>query len=414
MHPLSWLAIVRLSLSILLMAVLYVAPASASGPVQHNNQAPERSAQQIHYGPWLHTQGQQILDSVNRPVVFHGINSSGMEWGAGYERIGGKCPTPGLGCWTRPVLSEYDNLSAVGFNMVRLPISWANIEPDPPTTGADGKYVHHYNENYLRAIEDVVNNFGSHRLYVVLSMHQWGWSPVMTIQKHGGKVVHGNGLPGWLFNNSDMDQTLARRMFFSNERGMQDMLADAWHAVAARFKNNSALVGADMFNEPELKGENDGPQAKISGSTNLDKLYFKLGNSIRNANPNLLLIFQESRSEPVSTPPPFQNVVYSFHSYPQGENWQREKNSWVANHMRKAAFWNVPLWVGEFQALGPLDHPYGPDGFIAKTSPELQFYKENGIGWCYWAYQKATRPLAGEHGKGPCNDALVRLLRSGF
>src|SRR6202011_3072553 len=158
------------------------------------------------------------------PVTLAGVNSSGMEWGVGSEwtargcadtiRFGCDAPLTGRGPdGTYPTLTEAAELAAWGFNTVRLPISWANLEEMAPTVSANGAPVHRYNTDYLKSLYTVVNQLTGQGLAVILSMHQVDWSPwfergpgapqlvdpnEMQIDLGGG-LMHGLGMPKWLY-----------------------------------------------------------------------------------------------------------------------------------------------------------------------------------------------------------------------
>ena len=356
----------------------------------------------------LHTEGTEIRDDHGRAVILLGVNSSGMEWGAGQRWRNGKCPDKARGCWALPPGDEYDHIASWGFNVVRLPISWSNLEPLPPTVGPAGTPIRHYNDRYLAGIDEIIRRFGERGVAVVLSMHQWGWSPAFKLPRgKDGRIVHGNGLPWWLYKE-DQDVAAARRDFLSNRGNIQDGLVSVWRFVAQRYAADPTVVAADMFNEPDAT---DYRRGRVGETILLDNLYKKVGAAIRAVNPHVLLIFEQGRGAKVSAPPPFPNVVYSFHLYPK--NWDPEGLHWTRKHVNRARSWNVPVWMGEFQRIGRADLPDDPGGF-RQTERMLDFYKKNRIGWAYWAYQRAGRPLAGESGMGPPDLQLLRVLQAGF
>src|ERR1035437_425829 len=133
---------------------------------------------------WLHTNGTLILDANNNVICLNGINSSGMEWGAGNEWTGvwhqEHCADSTYGCYATPYQQtypqEFDSIKSWGFNFVRLLISWANLEPTIPID-SNGIVVHHWNQTYLDSLDIIVSKFGSRGIALILSMHQWAWSP---------------------------------------------------------------------------------------------------------------------------------------------------------------------------------------------------------------------------------------------
>src|SRR3990172_11520598 len=66
---------------------------------------------------FLSVQGTQIIDSTGSPVLLRGVNYPGYESGRSDPKVHSE--------------SAYEMFARSGFNVVRLPISWGNIEPYP-------------------------------------------------------------------------------------------------------------------------------------------------------------------------------------------------------------------------------------------------------------------------------------------
>jgi aryl-phospho-beta-D-glucosidase BglC (GH1 family) len=272
-------------------------------------------------GTWYKTDGTQIIGPDNMPIVFHGVNSSGMEWGAGYPwKV--KCRTPKYGCWgSIPGNDEYANLARWGFNLVRLPIAWANIEPTAPISPS----THEYNQQYLSALDDIIAKFGEKHIPVILSMHQWAWSPAIKAQYGAHKGSHGLGMPVWLYSATpNISQDDAQRAFFMENTEIlpgykvQDAYIDAWKTVVERYKNNPTVIGVDLFNEPPGQPSYD-----------LASFYEKVGLAINGINPKLLLVFEDgvNQGSKLKRKPGIPNAVYSFHMYPS--SWLTDRKSVV-------------------------------------------------------------------------------------
>ncbi|MCL5774490.1 MAG: glycoside hydrolase family 5 protein [Firmicutes bacterium] len=390
-------------------------------------------------GP-LHREGMKIIDSRGEEVIFRGVNVSGMEWGAGYPWVNGKCTDPKwghrYGCYGIPPDSVYDNIAEWGFNMVRVPICWANIENEPGGP---------YNEEYLKAVDHIVQECAKRNIAVVFSMHQWVWSPnFLTIKRSIGRRIHGNGWPVWLYPpewfatnpvtgkkrqktlSDGLDgQTAASREFFKNERivnggKIQDRFIKMWVHVAKRYAAYPNVVGADIINEPY---QNNGKE--------LEDLYIKAGNAISKVNSNMLLIYEKSLSSRhldisyILRDPLFQKKgVLEAHMYPA--SWDKDGvdakgrpmksgKKMLMQDLSKAKAANVPLWIGEFHCIMEKGHKVKAE----QTRKMLDYMKKsvNGItdiSWSYWAYQRDAQPLDGETGNGPVNMELVRALQEGF
>lgn len=404
----------RISRATLVGAIALITVSSvAAGPPRGKHLAAKDTGGTLTAQPikgWLDVRGQHIFDQSGDEVILRGVDASGMEWGTGQKGYtdGGK--------WHQGYADfpdfMYDSMEKEGFNVARVPISWSNLEPNAPTTGANGQPLHTYNDAYLRDLDSIISKFHEHHIAVILSMHQWGWSPYFEVQKSATKTVHGNGMPEWLYQGTNIDWLTARKNMFNNVDDQVNMLGAAWQAVLRRFANNTTVIGADMLNEPTLD-----PAYQSSGydgsKINLDDVYRTLGKSIRAADPHVALLFQTSRSTPVSGAPSFENVIFTFHSYPLN-GWAAQKK-WIKNtEMAHAANWNVPVWIGEYQIIGKLSNDSGPNSWQNQTTAMMQFCKRNNLGWSYWAWQRAAFPLAGAGGSGPLNQQIISVIQSGL
>lgn len=183
----------------------------------------------------------------------------------------------------------YDYLAAHGFNIVRLGITWAAIEPEPEQ----------YNDEYIQAVRVMMDELHKRGIYVYLDMHQdlfsgniyqWGdgapywaclsdghpYKKISLVWAEGyfwGKGVHA------CFDN-----------FWANKdclgKGILDRFADMWAYVAEKLGDHPALFGFDMFNEPYLGKDGGRVFRKIVAkavSTTLTDKRIKFGKLIKSA-----------------------------------------------------------------------------------------------------------------------------------
>jgi hypothetical protein len=315
------------------------------------------------------------------------------------------------GCkgWVEPDARALDNIAAWGFNSVRLAVSWANLEPSPPVTGPSGLPQHHYDETYLRALDSTISGFTRRGVAVILSMLQSQWSPAFhDVPTPFGIACQGKGMPAWLYPNATL-QTLpsARRAFFLNEGDVQAGYVAAWRAVASRYAADPLVVGADMFNEPYTLG--DIPESDL----HLDELYDKIGSAIRAADPDILLIFQDSNFHGPGTlalaaPPDFPNEVYEFHLYEPA--WQPQGLSRAQLYVQRAEQWNVPLWLGEFDAFFYASRLPPDPNWMSDTRDMLTYLQERGVGWALWQYSGGALLTP----QGEPKPGLLMVLQEGF
>jgi len=361
--------------------------------------------------PPLRTSGGQILDRNGHPVRLNSINISSMGPGVGLPGPRGQAAT---GCWgwKAPDEQTFRNVQAWGFNTVRLSVSWANLEPQAPTRGPGGAVQHHYNAEYLSALDAAVKGFTGRGVAVILVIMQSQWSPAFH-QNHTafGVSCQGVGMPTWLYPHASSGQFVtARRSFFANAGGVQHGYVAAWQLLARRYASNPMVVGADMFNEPYTLG--GFPVADL----HLNQLYVRLGSAIRSADRQLLLIFEDSNfngKEPLalSAPPPFPNVVYSFHLYQKA--WRPGGLQTVQTYVSRALRWNVPAWIGEFDAFAyTTSRPSRPANphWRADLQRMMVDCRAWNVGWAIWTYAKRFMAPDGREPKA----GLLPALRTGF
>eukprot|EP00090_Calanus_glacialis_P022185 TRINITY_DN34234_c0_g1_i1.p1 TRINITY_DN34234_c0_g1~~TRINITY_DN34234_c0_g1_i1.p1 ORF type:complete len:569 (-),score=125.49 TRINITY_DN34234_c0_g1_i1:70-1554(-) len=139
-----------------------------------------------------------------------------------------------------------------GFNAIRLGSMWSGIEPEEGVV----------NETYVGVLKDIVSGLAENGIYSYLDMHQ----DVLT------EAAGYAGVPSWLsdkfrppshpypwpmFNTSGY--TTWACGYFTQEitNGFQQLYVDHkqefanfWRQVAQRFKNDPAILGYELMNEP--------------------------------------------------------------------------------------------------------------------------------------------------------------------
>lgn len=374
-------------------------------PIASGDQAKGPQAVRI-TGP-LRTSGGKVLDAKGVPVRFLGVGIIDLSPGRGLssEQTGDRCNG-----WTSPHARVYNNIRDWGFNSVRLAITWANLEPQPPVR-IGSLMIHQWNRQYLRAVDEAIRRLTQRGIAVIIEMAQNGWSPAFERARYPG--CPGRGFPAWLYEGTSTNTIpKAKKAFFLNEDDVQDMYAEAWQVIAKRYANRALVVGADMMNEPFTN-----PDEMSAEETNLEAMYERLGRAIREVNPRILLIFQDNQVRwktdlAPRTPPPFDNVVYEMHFY--AYKWDQEDGQRrMTRSFKLARSWNVPMYMGEFNAFGAgrNNRPPGP-GWRKSLRQLMDYCKANGISWTFWAYWGANSLIV-PGTQQPKEDVLAGL-QAGF
>ena len=160
-------------------------------------------------------------------------------------------------------------ITGLGFNIVRLGIIWAGIEPgtlkanDPgictPGTPSD---PHQWSQGvvnrYLAKVQQTVDLLAHAHVYTLLDMHEDVYSTGFRGEGAPPWAVCTNGIPiktvpgRWSNNYASPSLNAAVRNFWKNDvvGDIQGEYDRAWAAVASTFKNDPWVVGYDPINEP--------------------------------------------------------------------------------------------------------------------------------------------------------------------
>ena len=222
---------------------------------------------------WLHVEhpaGDRpyIADDQKRMVLFHGaVPADLLDFGnsarpdappvypidpAAYE--GGRCPDIVANAYPPLCQSDLAQMAAFGFNSLRLPLSWSLLEPERG----------HFNQAYVDRAAQVVDWARALGIYVIIDMHQNAYSRYVGPGK-GVDLSANSGAPAWatltdglpsgLFLNNQREANGAVFEAFSNfwynRSGIQDEYIAAVSFLAKRFKDDSAVAGYSVFNEPQ-------------------------------------------------------------------------------------------------------------------------------------------------------------------
>lgn len=245
-------------------------------------------------------------------------------------------------------------MASLGFNLLRLPLSWSAFEPQP-----DG-----YSPQFLDTLMHVVAACRDHSIYVLLDMHQDAWS----------KEIGEDGAPLWAIvpppttqlggpltdlgqRRTSVQVLNAFTAFFTDDaQMMQEQFAAMMRQLAIRFRGDPAVLGYEIFNEP------------LATDGELLAFHDKVARMIRSVDPDHLIAFEppvtrnfvDAASIPTK-PFPVGGGVYAPHVYTAvfnndarlaNDTYERPLASSIANARDEATAWGTPLLIGEF-GVGP-------------------------------------------------------------
>lgn len=293
----------------------------------------------------------------------HNIRKNGKTWRpVGFNMV--SLHTSGIKGPVPPAVGSEAQVASWGFNCVRLPISWDNVEHVPGT----------YDVTYLATVDAVVTRFTAAGIAVLIDMHQNQWSvefrqpdglPWSPTDGH----AQGDGMPLWAYPGGAPNDTAARGAWLA--AGNFTAFAAMWQQVAQRYNSNSLVIGFDILNEPYCK-------------TDLKPFYEQVGGAIHAVAPSKLLFFEDpvgangaaKGTVYMPNPPAIPNAVYAPHCYQP--DWLPDGLASMTYYHDRAVAWNVPIMLGEHNALQSNAH--------GDAAAFLSWLKQNGIGWTFWDY----------------------------
>jgi endoglycosylceramidase len=393
-----------------------------SGSVPSSQAATELpSASFLHVGPVGGPAAlPQIVDSGGRAVLLKGVNADGL---VDYYRpdlkppyptnpgsySGGACP-PDDPTVEGVDICQYDfsQLGALGYDVIRLNISWSLLEPTPGTI----------DQTYLDRIEQVVAWARGQGIYVVIDMHQDAWSKYIYTAPGEACVapfqaIRGfDGAPRWASQHvapacalngvRELDpavqedfQKLYDDVPAPDGVGLQEHYAAALLALAQRFHEEPTVAGYEIINEPS-PGYNAVPGAV--DATELFPFYGKVVNNVVSHVPGFRQLFfiepnverdvtdQSAIVTPWSAYSPYPDVVYAPHVYTGVFTLDQQvastrffpSDGGYKSAISDAKALGLPLWIGEF-GNNPAD-----DNTILRTHYELQDLYDLGDALWLW------------------------------
>jgi len=312
---------------------------------------------------YLHTHGQQILRS-GQPLQLRGMGLGGWLLPEGYMwKLPAPCDRPrrmetlveslcgeeyAQRFWNRYydsyiTQSDIAWIARQGLNCVRLPMNARHL-----FRVNDGAVS--FDAVGVSALDRCLRWCKQHGLYLFLDMHA---AP-------GGQT-------GQNIDDSENDTP----ELFTEPRN-QALLIKMWQLLAERYKNEPAVGGYDLLNEPL-------PRWHGEYSVQLLPLYRRLIDAIRQIDQKHIIVLEGlhwstdfSLFDALSPGELGGNIVLQFHKY-----WNDPDEESLAPFLAASSRLNMPLWMGE-----------GGENNLEWYTYAFPLYERLGIGWCFWSYKK--------------------------
>ncbi|TNE99172.1 MAG: hypothetical protein EP326_08550 [Deltaproteobacteria bacterium] len=191
-----------------------------------------------------------IRDEIGRHVIYRGINTRVKNiFDVNFND--GRLPLELI-----PEFTENDamEIAKIGFNLVRLPVNWSGIQPNPTE----------FNEAYISKILSFMDICEKFELDVLIDMHQDAYSkeigedgaPDWAILPKNFTPNPGGELGNLTLKRISLDTQYAFTSFWKNLKvngtGLQDHYINSIIFLLKKVSKHKSFVGIELFNEPWL------------------------------------------------------------------------------------------------------------------------------------------------------------------
>lgn len=319
--------------------------------------------------PFLHTEGEQIVNESGETVVLRGTNFGGWgimeDWFCPYtspageeimfqklvERFGLEKTHALMQLYRANWITEidYQNVAELGMNVIRLPIWYRNFQSDD-----NGTWYRDANGDIdLHELDEVVAMCRKYGLYLIIDLH---------------------GLPGYQNDYDHCGKSKSMSLFDSTEQGARyrAVVKDFWVTLATHYKDEPNIAMYDLMNEP--LGTN------ITIDKSYQQMFFDFSDELYRAIravDSRHIITMEAIWSPDAIPGPdvygWENIVYQEHLYDVTNVTILHK----ANEIRDAKY-GAPFLIGEFYPRG-----------LTSFSYLFSIFNNRGLSWTTWTYKGA-------------------------
>lgn len=297
----------------------------------------------------------QVLTLDGKAVLLRGFGLGGWFLPEGYMwKLYGKCDRPrrmealieGLcgDAYARSFFKRYGDhyitqwdmelIAKQGFNSVRLPLNARHLAQ----------------EETLARIDRLIAWCKARGLFVILDMH---------------------GAPGGQTGTNIDDSAHDRPELFESDTFVQELIG-LWRMLARRYKDEAAVAGYDLLNEPL-------PEWFGGFNSLVLPLYRRLIAAIREEDQNHLIIVEGvhwatdfSIFDPLEREPLDNNCMLQFHKY-----WSNPDLESIQCYLQYRQKLNMPLFMGE-----------GGENNLAWYTAVFPMYERENISWSFWSYKK--------------------------
>jgi endoglycosylceramidase len=293
----------------------------------------------------LAADGTHFRDGMGRTVYLRGVNAGGRSKFAPYM------PFAADGAFGDTLASYMDRAASWGIDAMRVPFTWAALEPTPGRDDAD----------WLARYDQLLDAAWQRGIWTIVDFHQDVYS----------EVYCGDGFPAWTVSNppaphhdcpmwflayfNDANVIAAFDAFWAPDSPVMTSYVAAWDRMVARYRDKPGVVGFEPINEP-ASGSADNA---LFARTTLTDFYSMMVARMRAAAPSSLVFVDTTGLDGVTITPNLRRpsgdgIVFAPHHYPVGADPDAVLTS-LQTWATVGEQWSVPVLVGEFGASNDLD-----------------------------------------------------------
>lgn len=343
-------------------------------------------------------QGRWFVDPAGRAVILRGGNVTLP------QDVAGKAAQ-----WSPDTPAR---MAEQGFNAVRLVMFFSGLMPEPGRIDAA----------YLDRIASAVDAYKAAGIQVMIDFHQDQYGALVGVRGMPDWAVFPDGharLPGVEFPMGYFKDPAVQRSFdnfWANHpvagtgKGVQDLYIDGLVAVARRFRDDPAVLGIDVMNEPATGTRCAQPDPAKAHCPELEQellkpFYRNAASAIHAAAPDMIIfvepfMLQGALGTPINTPiaGPDGRRGFSFHNYGPVKETRDRVNDFALAHAIKA-----PAAI--------INTEWGFSNNPVEITGQADDFDARHISWLAWtrgAFEALVDPTVPDRGNGN----RVALLRA--
>lgn len=322
---------------------------------------------------FLKTNGQQIVDENDNPIIWRGIGLGGWMLQEGYmlgtggpqhtiearieELVGQEKKEEFYEAWLANHMRkiDVDSMASWGYNMIRLPMHYKLFTPPIEEEPVAGQIT--WIDKGFEMVDDLLDWCEANNIYLILDLH---------------------AAPGGQGENADISDYDSSKPSLWESEANKDKMVALWRKLAERYADEPMIAAYDIINEPNWGFQNhegDLNGCSESQNTPLWDIQIRVTQAIREVDTNHIIVIEGNcwGNNYNGLPELWDdNIVISYHKY-----WNANTQGSIQGMLNMRNERNVPIWLGET----------GENSNTWFTNA-IRLFENNDFGWSWWPLKK--------------------------